>query len=135
MTPLVRRVATVVALTAALLGGTVTTGNAAPTGGGEPPSSASVLGGTVAHISPDSGYDASLTVRCDGGETHWVREGTNSDRVCNDEDVDAIYVRADEEWWFPTVRRGHTVWEKGFDAQGWHDWAGALNRSYVVTHD
>lgn len=97
------------------------------------PANAAILGGTVNHLSPDDGYDADLLVRCDDGETRRVPEGRSSDDgICEDEDVDAIYVRSGEEWWTPG-RRGS--WVKSYDSTGWHDWPGAANDSFTVRAD
>lgn len=95
------------------------------------PANAAILGGTVNHLSPDDGYDADLIVRCDG-LVRYIPEGRSSDSICEDEDVDAIYVRENEEWWTPG-RRG--TWVKSYDAQGWHDWPGAANDSFTVRTD
>lgn len=78
-------------------------------------------GGFIKHYSPDRGYDAAIIVRCDYGNPdskRYVKEGERSSKYCPD--VDQIYVRYNEEIVCKYVYPTHTVWEKKFDARGWH---------------
>lgn len=72
----------------------------------------------------DSGYDPTIRIRCNFGvntpaNTHHVKEGEHSDRYCND--TDQVYVRAGEEIWKVAYTTSYgNVYEKEFDATGWH---------------
>lgn len=97
------------------------------------------LCGTVRHYSPDDGYDDPIAIRCDYGEgpTQFVYEGQSSTLRCKD--TDEIYIRSNEELWCRYVVSGahgdYYVWNKTFDAQGWHQIHNDFNRSCRVQRD
>lgn len=51
----------------------------------------------------DTGYDKSLIILCNDKDTfadrRFLREGKDSNEVCPDRSVDAVWVRKNEEWW------------------------------------
>lgn len=88
--------------------------------------------GTIKHISPDTGYDAPIAIRCkwQTGPTRFVYEGQSSKLRCHD--TDEVYVRYNEEI---RCRSNSGLWFTRFDAKGWHKIKDTFTQSCVVQRD
>lgn len=84
------------------------------------------------HYAPDDGYDQPILVTCNLTASNMlVSEGTSLSAGCHG--FNDIFVRINEEIWCKykvSDQGGITVWEKQWDATGWHTppvgWADGL---------
>lgn len=94
--------------------------------------------GFVIHGS-DDGYDDALIVICaaDDPVRHYVQEGSDSDSDCAGEhhDMNAVVLRADEEWWCENADAFPSTKVLTFDAPGRHAVSDDFSEKCVLHRD
>lgn len=101
---------------------------------------AALVGGQIAHASPDNGLDTAIGVQCDRGSlpnvTLWIREGEDSDDRCRaagaQEDVEKVWVGHNEQIVCQGARTGWTI---RWDANRWHNVGDFENERCVKQED